>query len=335
MTSDPATPRPHAGAAIIGAGSVGAALAAVLEQTMPVVIVESDPDRAAGILRDGVRVRGLIERDAQPIVVRSADALTAIGGIDLVFVATKTTAIPAAAESLKPILKDFARDPDGPFVISFQNGIEPGRQLRDMLGHERVLRMVLSFGAVPDNEPGKPEGAVRITLNQPPHAIGCLHDEYESACTRVAAALTQGGLETEFARDIESRVWSKGIVNAAANPIAALCNCDIAGILDAPARVLLKRLLDEGIAVAKEEGIRLPDGFRERAITLISAARDHVPSMVHDIRDGRETEIGQLNQQIIEHGKRVGVKTPTHDIIEALIETFDWRVYHHRRPASL
>jgi ketopantoate reductase len=66
---------------------------------------------------------------------------------------------------------------------------------------------------------------------------------------------------------------------------------------------------------------------------MIESARPHTPSMVEDIREGRTSEVGQLNRQVIAHGERTGVATPTHRVVTALIDAFDWRVFR-RKPAQ-
>ncbi|MEQ9617204.1 MAG: ketopantoate reductase family protein [Phycisphaerales bacterium] len=310
-------------AVVIGAGSMGTLIAAVLGRVMPVVLVCRREERAAQLFKWGARVEGLIEAASRPILVRSLDELANAGGASLVVVATKTTAIPSVATDLKRVMGSICDDPGGPHVISFQNGIDPGRELMARLGHARVLRMVLSLGATLSGD----QRCVHVSLNQPPHDIGSVDPGLRPVCESIAALLTEGGLETAYAEDIEAAVWRKGLVNAAMNPVAALVNCTVGQVLDSPSEIIVRKLLQEGIAVAEAEGITLPAGYAERAMRLMDLARDHVPSMVEDIRGGRESEIGQLNRQIIEHGARLGVPTRTHETIDALIETFDWKVY--------
>lgn len=316
--------------AIIGSGAMGSSLAAILGQITPVVMVCRRPERAAEIFQDGVRTHGIIEAHANPLLVRSINDLPTIGGVSLIFVATKTTAIPQVAGELRPMLDKLADQPGAPFIVSYQNGIEPGRQMIEMLGDNRVLRMVLSLGAV--LAPG--ETSVEITMSVPPHSIGTLHPEHQVVCKRIAELLTRAGLETKFDDQIERMVWAKGVVNAAVNPVAALVNATVGDVLDSPSRKIVDALLAEGIAVATADGVDLGPTFTERVEMLFEHARPHVPSMVEDIRAGRESEVGQLNRQVIEFGARFGIPTPTHEIIDALIETFDWKVYHKGKRTS-
>ncbi len=318
-------------AAVIGAGPMGTLLAAALGQTMPVVLVCRNPERAAELFKTGAHSTGALEMSSNPVLVRHTADITAAGGASAIFVATKTGSIPPVAADLAPVLPRLQEISGRIFVVSFQNGIDPGKELVRRLETPDVLRMVLTLGAVPDRE----TGAVRVTLNQPPHAIGSPDAAHHAACDAIAEALTKGGLQTERTDDIESAVWKKALVNAATNPVAALVNGTISDVLNAPSHTIFERLLDEGIAVALAHGVALPEDFRSRAIELTRSASGHLPSMVEDIRTGRESEIGQLNEQIVRHAHTAGVPVPTHEIIDALIKTFDWRVYRRDNPPAL
>ncbi|TVQ62289.1 MAG: 2-dehydropantoate 2-reductase [Phycisphaerales bacterium] len=308
---------------VIGAGAMGTTLASVLGRLVPVVIVCRNPARAETLFRIGARVHGAVECASRPIVVSRVEDLARIGGVSAVFVATKTTAIDEVAAEMAPLMSELGDQPDAPYTISFQNGIEPGKRLMERLGDPRVLRMVLNFGARLDKD-----GAAETTLYTPPHLIGRQDRTYAAVSDSLASTLTACGFETRAVDDVEPFVWMKGIVNAAMNPVAALTDASVGETLDAPARVIVERLLAEGVMVAKAEGIDLGDDPVSKMMAVFESARLHTPSMVEDIRAGRESEVGQLNRQILEHARRVGVETPTHELITALIDAFDWRVFH-------
>lgn len=307
---------------IVGAGAMGSTLAALLGDVMYIAIVCRNPQRAAEIIRHGVRTSGLFETSARPVVVRSIADLQNVGGVSVLFVATKTTSIPAVAEELKPVLRRISQDRNGAFIVSFQNGIECARELMGLLDYPRVLRMVLYIGATsPDLD-----GAVKITLDQPPHYIGTLDPAYRRICYRIASVLSSAGFHTCVASDIEKQVWRKGILNAATNPVCALVNANIDQVLRSPARAIVAALVAEGIAVATAHGVALGDEYVSHSYNFLEHARGHTPSMVEDIRERRKSEIGQLNRQLIEHGRRLRIPTPTHEFVDALIETLDAKV---------
>lgn len=309
---------------IVGAGAMGTALAATLGSAVPVVMVCRSPERAAQLFRDGARLRcGDQVRTARPIIVRSIADLATIGGVSALFIATKTTAIPEIAAELAPLMGRIGDQPAAPFIVSYQNGIEPGRQLRDTLRDPRVVRMVINFGVGIDPDTGE----ARVRLDHPPHAVGSIEPLHAPVCRQIADMLTRAGHPTVVALDIEREVWAKAVMNAAVGPVAALVNTTIGQVMSSPARSIVERLLTEAIDVARAEGIDLGPDYRRHVEAAFTAGADHWPSMVDDIRAGRPSEVGQLNRQIIKHAQSRGVAVPTHEIIDALIETFDWKVY--------
>jgi len=315
--------------AIVGAGAMGSSLAAVAARVAPVVMVVRNPARAAQIFDRGVVVRGKIHADARPLLVKRVEDLPAIGGIGAVFIATKTTAIASVCHDLAPVLPSLGADGAPVSLISYQNGIDPGREIMRLLGYDRVMRMVLNYGAVLDDQTGE----VHVGMHEPPHAVGCVTPDLVPECESLAARLTEADFPTRYEPDIETPVWLKAILNASMSPVAALIDSTIREVLDSPARAVVARLLDESIAVARAEGIAVPEGFTDRAWSIFQNGADHVPSMVEDIRRGRESEVGQLNRQIVGHARTLGVPVPTHETVDALIEAFDWRLYHARASA--
>lgn len=312
---------------VIGAGAMGSSLAVVASRIAPIVMVVRNPRRAAQIFERGVEADGVLEGSARPLVVRSVSDLPAIGGVGMLFIATKTTAIPDVCADLAPILDQIGEDDRGVRLISYQNGIDPGREIMRLLKTSCVLRMVLRYGAVLDDE----TGVVHVSMYDPPHFVGCLDEELVPDCENLARSLTEANFHTEYTAQIERVVWAKAILNASMSPVAALIDSPIGDVIDSPAHTVVQHLLREGVAVARAEGIDLETDFEDKAIKGYLRGAEHVPSMVEDIRRGRPSEVGQLNRQIIAHARNLGVDVPTHETIDSLIEAFDWRVYHHKR----
>lgn len=317
--------------AIIGAGAMGCSLAALIAPHIETLIVVRDAARAARIEAGGIALQGAIEGVGRPRVVRAIRDLAAIHPIDLVFIATKTTAIPAVCAEMEPDLLQL------PYLVSYQNGIEPGREIIRRLGTPRVIRMVLHYGAhlggAHLDEPGLDEThegcagdaplRVQVNFHAPPHFAGGEGAAEQAFARGLARRLSEIGLPTQFAADIDVEVWRKGLLNAATNPVAALTREPVNGLLHGPARPLVERLLDEGLAVADAAGIGLGGDARARALAALEAAADHLPSMAEDVIAGRSTEITQLNVQIAARGAALGVATPTHNTIVELIRAID------------
>ncbi len=312
--------------AVIGAGPMGASLAALTSSRLPTVLVARDPLRAERIERFGIELEGGLSARGRPEVVGSIEALADIHPIDLVFIATKTTALGEVCRALRPHVGEL------PFLVSYQNGIEPGRTLIRTLGTPRVVRMVLRYGARIE-ESAEAQGPLRVWvgLHHPPHFVGGEGEAREFA-RRLAPRMAEMGLPMEFTEDIEGEAWRKGIENAAGNPVAALIQAPLGEILDSPGRALVERLLDEGVRVARAVGITIEPGYVETVLDTMRGGRSHLPSMAQDVRAGRPTEITQLNEQIARRGRELGIPTPTHDTILDLVRVFDWRAGTHRPP---
>jgi len=313
---------------IIGAGAMGLSLAAMLGRSAEVVVVARDPAKAERIASSGVAVDGLMRAVARPAVVPSIAALAGAMPVTAIFVATKTTAIDRVALELGPVL-DALPAHDHPFVISFQNGIGSGLELMRRLHEPRVLRMVLNYGATRSDI-----NTASVMMNGPPHFIGGPDPTHTGFASHLASLLSACGLPTEAVDNIEPFVWTKGILNASMNPVAALTDSSVGEVLDSPGRVIVARLIDEGLRVADAMGIDLGPAISDRMWTILDSASPHTPSMVGDIRGGRPSEVGQLNRQIIEHARRVSVPAPSHEVIAALIDSFDWRIFRREAPVA-
>ena len=147
-----------------------------------------------------------------------------------------------------------------------------------------------------------------------------------ASATEVAAladACTRGGMPSEAVADARPAQWRKVIFNASTNPIGALTGLTHGRVCERPdLRALVTSLVDEGKAVAAAQGITL-DADPEELIDHAArpdVAYGHKASMLQDVEARRLTEIDFLNGGIARFGRELGVPTPTHDTITALIK---------------
>jgi 2-dehydropantoate 2-reductase len=140
---------------------------------------------------------------------------------------------------------------------------------------------------------------------------------------RLADACTRGGMPAAAVHDARGPQWRKVIFNAATNPLGALTGLTHGRVCERPdLRALASRLVDEGKAVASAQGIEL-DSDPEELIDFAArpeVAYGHKASMLQDVEARRATEVDFLNGGISEFGRRLGVPTPTHDAIWALVK---------------
>jgi 2-dehydropantoate 2-reductase len=140
---------------------------------------------------------------------------------------------------------------------------------------------------------------------------------------RLAEACTRGGMPTQAVADARPAQWRKVIFNAATNPIGALTGLTHGRVCERPdLRALVSVLVDEGKAVAAAQGIVL-DADPEELIDHAArpeVAYDHKASMLQDVEARRLTEIDYLNGGIARFGRELGVPTPLHHAVTALVK---------------
>ncbi|MEU4240678.1 2-dehydropantoate 2-reductase [Actinoplanes sp. NPDC026619] len=292
--------------AVLGCGAIGSLYAAHLSRADGVEVwaVDPWPEHMAAIRAGGLRVTGLAD------FVAPVDAITDAADLprcDLGIVATKALHTSAAVAAAAHALKDAG-------VVSVQNGVGNEEIVAEHV--PRVMRgTIVTAGAVP--APGvvryDAPGDSWIGPFEPSPARS---DEIEL----LARLLNEGGLTTHAVADARGPQWTKVVFNAATSPLSALTGLTVGQVCTDPGlRTEVGRLIDEALAVCARAGITLTRDPRDSVEEAIREAYSHKPSMLQDVLVRRPTEIGVLNGGIAAEGRRVGVPTPAHDTMVALV----------------
>jgi 2-dehydropantoate 2-reductase len=292
--------------AVVGCGAIGSLYAAHLARVPGVEVWAVDPwrEHVAAIEAGGLRVSGLAEFVA-PVNARTdaADLPPCALGI----VATKSLHTRPAVEAARAALADAG-------VVSVQNGIGNEDLIAEVL--PRVMRgTIVTAGAV--TEPGTVRydapGDSWIGPFEPRPARS---DEIDL----LARLLNEGGLTTHAVADARGPQWTKVVFNAATSPLAALTGLTVGQVCTDPAlRREVDRLIGEAREVCAAAGIVLTRDPADAVDEAIREAFGHRPSMLQDVLAHRPTEIDVLNGGIAAEGRRVGVATPAHDSMVALV----------------
>jgi 2-dehydropantoate 2-reductase len=143
------------------------------------------------------------------------------------------------------------------------------------------------------------------------------------AIAPLADACTRSGMPARAVADARPSQWRKVIFNAATNPMGALTGLTHGRLCERPdLRAVVSGLVDEGKAVAAAQGIELdadPEALIDHAARP-DVAYGHKASMLQDVEARRATEVDYLNGGIARFGRELGVPTPLHDTITALIK---------------
>ena len=115
--------------------------------------------------------------------------------------------------------------------------------------------------------------------------------------------------------------WEKFLFIAAVSGLGAVTRLPVGSYRDVtPARRLLTAALEEATAVARADGVALPDKVVARTLAFLDGLPpESTASMQRDIDAGRPSELEAQNGAVSRRGKRLGVPTPVHDFIYAAL----------------
>ena len=295
---------------VVGCGAVGSLFAANLATLDDVEVWAFDLNEAhvEAIRRDGLRLVGAGEVTGRPNATSDA---AAIPPCEYGIVATKAMHAGPAIAATAHVFRDRGA------VASVMNGVGNEETLAEHT--ERVIRGT-TFPAGKLLEPGVVQWDVKGDTTFGPFEPSPLA---LSAIEPLADACTRAGMPATAVEDARPPQWRKVIFNASTNPIGALTGLTHGRVCERPdLRALVSGLVAEGTAVATAQGIVL-DADPEELIDHAArpdVAYGHKASMLQDVEARRPTEVDYLNGGIARFGRELGVPTPLHDAVVALIK---------------
>jgi 2-dehydropantoate 2-reductase len=311
--------------AVFGAGAVGGLVAARLALAgLPVSVV------ARGAHLKAIRERGLRLRTRETdriAKVAATDDAGALGRQDLVVIATKAHALPAAAADIARLVGPetvlvpaqngipwwYFHRAGPPFEGAAVRAVDPEGALIELLPPARVVGCVVYVGAaVPTPGVIDHSSGELFVFGEPD---GTMTERLE----RVVTVFRQGGFEAETTARIRDAVWLKLWGNLSMNPVSVLAQATTDRLLaDDGVRRLLRLLMDEAARVAGELGVSLGTTAEER-LGLAERLGAFKTSMLQDLEAGRPLETAPLVGAVTELARKLDIATPMLDAVEALL----------------
>jgi 2-dehydropantoate 2-reductase len=297
--------------AVVGTGSLGAYFGGRLARGGEDVSFLARGRTLAALQATGLRVQSILGDFALgPEEIRVTDDPAVVGPVDIVLFTVKSFDTEAAAPSLHPML--------GPntAVISLQNGIHNEERIAAEIGAGHVAggAAFIFAGVV---EPGLVRhtgGAARITFGE-------LDGRRTPRLEAFLAACRRAGIESELTDDIRAALWTKFTFICAQAGLTATTRQSIGVIRDSPrAWDLFRRVVGEVVAVAREEGVRLPDDIVERQLEVVRGLPAAAYSSLYDdMVAGRRMELEGLLGELVRRGERAAVPVPVASTLYALL----------------
>lgn len=292
---------------IIGVGAMACLFGARLAPHAQIMLLGTWQEGVAAIRRHGI----IVESPSGKRDRVSADATTIpedASSCDLAIIARKAWQTHSAATQAAKVLA-----PEG-LALTLQNGLGNLEILAHHVGNDRAVLGVTTQGASLVGP-----GLIRYAGGGATH-IGATPATW-ARLTQVAELFTRAGLETHLANNVESLLWGKLAVNCGINALTALLRIPNGRLIsDADAEELMVRAACECQAVARAKGIDLPfadAGEQARHVAHLTAINRS--SMLQDVLRGAPTEIDAINGAVAAEGARLGVPTPTNDVLWRLV----------------
>ena len=294
---------------VVGCGAVGSLFAANLATLDDVEVWAFDLNKphVDAINKNGLQLIGAGEVVGRP---RATSDPAELPACEFGIVATKAMHADEAIAATAHAFSDGA-------VASVMNGVGNEETLAAHVA--RVIRGT-TFPAGKVLEPGVVQWDVKGDTTFGPFDPPAIAVE---AIAPLADACTRSGMPASAVADARPSQWRKVIFNAATSPMGALTGLTHGRLCERPdLRAVVSGLVDEGKAVASAQGFVL-DADPEELIDHAArpdVAYGHKASMLQDVEACRPTEVDYLNGGIARFGRELGVPTPLHDAVAALIK---------------
>jgi len=296
--------------AVVGAGGVGGYFGGLLARAGNEVIFLARGKHLQAMRERGLHVISSTHGEFTILPAAAEEDPARVGPVDYVIVALKTYHLEAAAPTLAPLVGA------GTTVIPLLNGVTAHEVLRAHLPRPAVaggLCAVFSQIEAP--------GVIRMGGNVKTVVVGELEGPPSERLDRIVEAWKGQGVEASQSDDILAALWTKFLFIASAGGATSLARVPI-GVVRAQeeTRTLLVEAFQEVEAVARAQGIRLAPDVVETTLRMVDGLEPQVTtSMQRDVAAGKRFELEAFSGTIVRAGGAVGIATPVHAAIYALL----------------
>ena len=241
--------------------------------------------------------------------VKAVSHPAAIGPADIVFFTVKLYDTEGALAVLPPLI---GRET---VVLPFQNGVESVETLTKAVGRAHTGGGVSYVSAV-ISEPG----VIRHTAMD--HLIfGEIDGSRSPRLERLRDACRPAGFQSTLSENITVDIWTKFVRLSVFSGMTAVTRSPIGAIVNDPELLdMLKTAVRETMAVAHAKGVAVPSSIDEDVAQAYKVLPPQAKaSMLEDLERGRRIELPWLSGAVVRIGREVGVPTPTHRFINAVL----------------
>jgi 2-dehydropantoate 2-reductase len=298
--------------AVVGAGGVGGGFGVALAKAGADVTFIARGAHLAAMKSAGLKVQGG-RGESHLVPTQATDNPAEIGKVDFVLFCVKQWDVESAGAHIKPLI--------GPntAVIPLQNGVDAAERLIPILGENAVMGGVAQISASIIGP-----GLINQVGNFMRMIFGELDGRRSQRGEDLLALCLKAGFEATLSEQILTDLWMKFILLASNASVVALARQPLGKLRDDPdMRPLFIAAYQETFNVGRARGVALP----ANAVETILGFSDHFPpgmkpSMALDLDRGNRLELPWLGGKVVELGKKLGVPTPTHGLMYAMLKPY-------------
>ena len=286
--------------AIMGAGAVGCFYGGMLARAGHEVVLIGRPSHVESIQKQGLLLETLAFTERVAASAGSDPAQVHDAALVLCCVKSNDTA--AAATAMVPFLSGDA------VVLSLQNGVDNAQQLSTLLGREVFPAVVYVAAEMAGAGHVRHHGRGELLIGPSPHA------------ERLVTLFATAGVSVQISDNVSGALWTKLIINCVINALSAITRLPYGPLAKIPGmETVMRDVLAECQAVAKADGIDLPDTLWASIEGLMRSMPTQRSSTAQDVERGKRSEIDHLNGYMVERGRVLGVATPVNRMLQTLV----------------
>ena len=296
--------------AVLGAGAVGCYFGGMLARAGHDVTLIGRPSHVDAINQAGLHFEGLQFDEHVP--VRASTDAEAVRGARLVLFCVKSTDTEHAAAQIAPWL-----DAEG-IVVNLQNGVDNAERIQARVPQTVIPAVV--YVATEMAGPGHLKHHGRGDL-----VIGALGDRITAdALAQVRRWFELAGVPVVVSDNVAGELWAKLVVNCAYNAISAIGQVPYGVMIgSAGVRETMRDVVNEVLAVAAANGVRMAPDLLARVYAIAEAMPTQYSSTAQDLARAKPTEIDHLNGYVVRQGEASGVATPANRVLYALVKLME------------
>jgi 2-dehydropantoate 2-reductase len=295
--------------AIVGAGAMGGAYAAMLDAVPEFeTVFVARGARAARLAREGLIVN---DRPLNLPVVRPGQATAPV---DLIMVALKHHHLEEALPDMAPFIGAQTA------IISIMNGLESEETIGARYGKDKVLPAIaVGIDALREGNRISHRSPGRLIFGEAENRI------ISPRVRRVQETFTRAGVPHETPEDMRRTLWWKFMINVGMNQASAVTGATY-GVFrtSKDVRALMQALMEEVITLAGAYNVNLSAQDIEDWLAILpDLAPDGKTSMLQDMEAGRPTEVDIFGGKVVSLGRERGIPTPVNAALLNIIRVLE------------